>query len=98
MPALTGAIEIVRCLVPGSSGNVSAAYGIVYPYSMISIVLVVQFLPKLLRRNVVAEKAAWTARHKVQLAGLVTKLLTPAYAPSRRSHCPPGAVVRCPHP
>src|SRR5450756_1566880 len=61
-PALAGAMEIAERLIPGSSGNVSAGFGIAYPYSMISVVLVIQFLPKLLRRDVAAEEAAWTAR------------------------------------
>jgi len=64
-PALAGAMEIAERLVPGSSGNVSAGYGIAYPFSMISVVLVIQFLPKLLRRNVAAEETAWIARQKV---------------------------------
>jgi len=72
-PALAGAMEIAERLVPGSSGNVSAGYGIAYPYSMISVVLVIQFLPKLLRRDVAAEEAVWTARHKVQQAPLLAR-------------------------
>jgi putative transport protein len=66
-------MEITERLVPGSSGNVSAGFGIAYPYSMISVVLVIQFLPKVLRRNVAAEEAAWTARHKVQQAPLLAR-------------------------
>jgi putative transport protein len=72
-PALAGAMEIAERLIPGSSGNVSAGFGIAYPYSMISVVLVIQFLPKLLRRDVAAEEAAWTARHKVQQAPLLAR-------------------------
>jgi putative transport protein len=90
-PALVGAMEIAERLVPGSSGNVSAGYGIAYPYSLISVVLVIQLLPKLLRRDVATEEAAWTDRHKVQQAPLLARQSS---ANDRLNQEDDGAAIR----
>lgn len=58
-PALAGAIEIVRLTGVGEVGELSVGYGVAYPFSMTFVVLVVSFLPVLLRRNVKEEERRW---------------------------------------
>ncbi len=60
-PALAAAIDVVERIAPGSSGPVSVGYGIAYPFSMIGLVLSMQFLPRLLRRDLGAEEKRWQA-------------------------------------
>jgi putative transport protein len=58
-PALAAAIDVVERISPGAGANVSVGYGVAYPYAMIGVVLLIQFLPRLLRREVKTEEAAW---------------------------------------
>jgi putative transport protein len=58
-PALAAAIDTVERLAPGSSGQVSVGYGIAYPFSMIGLVLLIQILPRLTRREVKVEEQHW---------------------------------------
>ncbi len=58
-PALAAAIDVVERIAPGTSAAVSVGYGIAYPYSMIGVVLLIQFLPRLLRRNLRKEETHW---------------------------------------
>ncbi len=69
-PALAAAIDVVERLAPGSSAAVSVGYGIAYPYSMIGVVLLIQFLPRLLRRNLRAEEARWAEEKQTESPGL----------------------------
>jgi len=57
--ALAAAIDAMEKIAPGSSGTVSVGYGIAYPFSMIGVVLLIQFLPRLLRRDLRQEEARW---------------------------------------
>ena len=43
-PALAAAIDVVERLVAGGRSNVSVGYGVAYPFGMISVVLLIQFL------------------------------------------------------
>ena len=63
-PALAAAIDVVERLAPGTSAAVSVGYGIAYPYSMISVVLLIQVLPRLLRRNLKEEESSWLAEKR----------------------------------
>ncbi len=45
-------------------------YGVAYPYSMIGIVLLIQFLPKLLRRQISAEEARYLEEKAAESPGL----------------------------
>ena len=45
-PALAAAVDVIERLVPGGSAGVSVGYGVAYPFSMIGVVLLIQFLPK----------------------------------------------------
>jgi len=58
-PALAAAIDIMERIAPGASGPVSVGYGIAYPFSMVGMVLLIQFLPRLLHRDVKAEEERW---------------------------------------
>jgi putative transport protein len=64
-PALAAALDVFGRLAPDMSAAVSVGYGVAYPFSMIGIVLLVQFLPRLLKRDLHAEEQSWLAeRHK----------------------------------
>jgi len=58
-PALAAATDVIERIMPGQSANVAAGYGIAYPYSMLGVVLLVQLLPRLLRRDLRAEEQRW---------------------------------------
>lgn len=69
-PALAAAIATVERIAPGSSGAVSVGYGIAYPLSMVGVVLVVQFLPRLTHTNLKTAEQLWEAEKKVESPGL----------------------------
>ena len=58
-PALAAATDTISRLVPGGSAGVSVGYGISYPFGMISLVLLMQTLPGLLRRDLKKEGERW---------------------------------------
>ncbi len=60
-PALAGAIDAVERVSSGGSGLVTVGYGIAYPLSMVGVVLLIQFLPRLLRVNLRTEEERWEA-------------------------------------
>ena len=69
-PALAGAIDTVARIEPLKMAQVSVGYGIAYPFSVISVTLLVQFLPKILRRNVRAAEEAWLTQQRVEAPAL----------------------------
>jgi putative transport protein len=74
-PALAAALDVFARLLPSTSAAVSVGYGIAYPFSMIGVVLLVQFLPRLLRRNLRAEEQNWLAERQKEMPSLVVKQL-----------------------
>ena len=72
-PALAAAIDVVERIAPGSSGMVSVGYGIAYPFSMIGLVLLIQLLPRLTRRNLRSEEALWQAEKESESPSLVAR-------------------------
>ena len=72
-PALAAAIDTVNRLSLGSSAAVSVGYGIAYPFSMIGIVILVQFLPRLLKRDLKAEEARWREEQARETPGIVAR-------------------------
>jgi len=74
-PALAAALDAFARLLPASSAAVSVGYGIAYPFSMIGVVLLVQFLPRLLRRDLRAEEQDWLAERRKEMPSLVVKQL-----------------------
>ena len=74
-PALAAALDAFARLLPGTTAAVSVGYGIAYPFSMIGVVLLVQFLPRLLRRDLRAEEQAWLAERQKEMPSLVVRQL-----------------------
>jgi putative transport protein len=74
-PALAAALDVFARLLPSTSAAVSVGYGIAYPFSMIGVVLLVQFLPRLLRRDLRAEEQNWLAERQKEMPSLVVKQL-----------------------
>jgi putative transport protein len=72
-PALAAAIDAVERAAPGSSGAVSVGYGIAYPLGMVGVVLLIQFLPRLARRNLSLEAQRWETEKQVESPGLVAR-------------------------
>ncbi len=72
-PALAAAIDSVNRLGLGQSASVSVGYGLAYPFSMVGVVLVVQFLPRLLKRDLKAEEARWREEQAREQPGIVAR-------------------------
>ncbi len=70
-PALASVLDSLHRIAPDEAALASVGYGIAYPFSMISIVLIVQFLPTLLKRPVKIEEGQWLAEKEVESPGLV---------------------------
>ncbi len=73
-PALAGAIAAVERIAPGTSGTVSVGYGIAYPFSLVSVALLVQFLPRLARRNLHREEERWAQEKQVESPSLEARV------------------------
>jgi putative transport protein len=74
-PALAAALDAFARVLPEAPAAVSVGYGVAYPFSMIGVVLLVQFLPRLLKRNLKAEDAAWLAEQQKDVPSLVVRQL-----------------------
>jgi putative transport protein len=72
-PALAAAIDSVNRLGIGTSAAVSVGYGIAYPFSMVGVVLLVQLLPRLLKRDLKAEEARWREEQARETPGIVAR-------------------------
>ena len=72
-PALAAAVDVIERTLPSMGAAVSVGYGVAYPFSMISVVLLVQFLPRLLRRDLRKEEAAWQAERSAETPELLVK-------------------------
>jgi putative transport protein len=55
------------------SASASVGYGIAYPYSMIGVVLLIQFLPRLLRRNLRQAESDWLQEKQAEAPGMVAR-------------------------
>ncbi len=69
-PALAAAIDSLNRVLPDAAPLASVGYGIAYPYSMIGMVLLIQLLPKLLKRPVKIEEKLWLAEKAIEAPGL----------------------------
>ena len=74
-PALAAALDVFARSAPDLGAAVSVGYGVAYPFSMIGLVLLVQFLPKLLRRDMHKEEQNWLAERQRELPSLLVKQL-----------------------
>lgn len=72
-PALAAALDVFARAAPDLEATVSVGYGIAYPFSMISVVLLVQFFPKLFKKDLRAEERAWLEERQKELPMLVVK-------------------------
>ena len=72
-PALAAAIDTLNRVLPEAAPLVSVGYGIAYPFSMIGMVLLIQFLPKLLKRPVKTEEKLWLAERAIETPGLLAR-------------------------
>lgn len=72
-PALAAAIDSVNRLGQGASAAVSVGYGIAYPFSMVGVVVLVQLLPKLLKKDLRAEEARWREEQAKEMPGIVAR-------------------------
>ena len=70
-PALAAVLDTLHQLSPETAPLASVGYGIAYPFSMISMVLLVQFLPILLKRPVKAEEQQWLAEKEAETPALM---------------------------
>ncbi len=69
-PALAGAIDAAGRISPGLSATISVGYGVAYPFSLVGIVLLMQFLPRILKRSLRQEEATWQAERDQEQPGL----------------------------
>ncbi len=72
-PALAAAMDAFNRLAPELGKAVSVGYGVAYPFSMIGVVLLVQFLPRLLKSDLHAEEKKWVAERQKELPMLLVK-------------------------
>ncbi|MCJ7435990.1 MAG: hypothetical protein MUO77_21120 [Anaerolineales bacterium] len=69
-PALAAALDSLHRISPADAALASVGYGIAYPFSMISMVLLIQFLPRLLKRPIKTEEQKWLAEKAIETPGL----------------------------
>ena len=69
-PALAAAIDAAGRLSAAASPPISVGYGIAYPFGMIGVVLLVQFLPRLLQRRLDHEEDQWQAEKESETPSL----------------------------
>ena len=72
-PALAAAMDVFSRYAPDLEAAVSVGYGIAYPLSMIGVVLVVQLLPRLLKRDLRAEEQGWLAERQKEVPMLLVR-------------------------
>lgn len=70
-PALAAVLDAVRRISPDAAPLASVGYGVAYPFSMVSMVLLIQFLPGLFKRPVKNEEEKWLAEKAIETPGLV---------------------------
>jgi len=66
-PALAAAIDVAGRIDAERAATVSVAYGLAYPFSMVGLVLLIQALPKLLKREVASEEQDWLAEQAADI-------------------------------
>ncbi len=69
-PALAAAIDTLNRVLPEAAPLASVGYGIAYPFSMIGMVMLIQFLPRLLKRPIRTEESLWLAEKAAESPGL----------------------------
>jgi putative transport protein len=72
-PALAAAMDAFSRIAPDLGSAVSVGYGVAYPFSMIGVVILVQLLPRLLKRDLKAEEKSWLVERQKELPMLIVK-------------------------
>jgi putative transport protein len=72
-PALAAAMDAFSRIAPDLGSAVSVGYGVAYPFSMIGVVILVQLLPRLLKRDLKAEEKSWLVERQKELPMLMVK-------------------------
>lgn len=72
-PALAAAVDVAERIGAGMGASISVGYGVAYPLGSISVVLLVQFLPRLLRRDIRAEEKRWQEEQAAETPPLQMK-------------------------
>lgn len=72
-PALAAAMDAAGRSTPVQDANLSVGYGIAYPFSMLGVVLLIQLLPKLLRRDLAQEEETWLKEQQADRPRLQVK-------------------------
>ncbi len=72
-PAFASVLDILRQQIPDSIPILSVGYGVVYPYGMIGVVLIINLLPKLLRVSIKREEERWKEKNKYIAKPLLVK-------------------------
>ncbi|MCA2002112.1 MAG: hypothetical protein LDL51_09625 [Chloroflexi bacterium] len=70
-PALAAVLDVLHRVAPETAPLASVGYGVAYPFSMVSMALLVQFLPALLKRPVKDEEQKWLEEKAAETPGLV---------------------------
>jgi putative transport protein len=70
-PALASLLDVLHRVSPDAAPLASVGYGIAYPFSMVSMVILIQFLPRLLKRPVKIEEEKWLKEKAIETPGLV---------------------------
>ncbi|MGQ9491311.1 MAG: aspartate:alanine exchanger family transporter [Anaerolineae bacterium] len=65
-PALAATLDAMNHIDPAQAANVSVGYGIAYPFSIVGVTLLIQFLPRLLRQDVKVAEAEWLAAQQAE--------------------------------
>ena len=72
-PALAAAVDAAESIGPGLGAGLSVGYGMAYPLGSISVVLLIQLLPRLLRRDWRAEERHWQEEQAAETPPLLMK-------------------------
>jgi putative transport protein len=65
-PSLAGAVEAVSRIDPSQASSVSVGYGIAFPLALIAIPLAIQFVPRLVRRDLETAEAQWLEAQRTE--------------------------------
>ena len=72
-PALASATDMAERIGTGMGAGLPVGYGLAYPFGSISVVLLVQFLPRLFRRNIRTEEERWQEEQAAETPPLQVK-------------------------
>jgi putative transport protein len=72
-PALAAAVDALSVKGTTLTSEASVCFGVVYPFSLFGVILIVQLLPKLLHRTLEVEEAKWNEEQKKDATSIVLK-------------------------